>query len=201
MIIRLLAAMGFPGWCMPFDRFLPWAWFGMFCSVEKRLFADLGFTWARKDLGWTIGWAIILRVAGSLAFYAVFEVIYYGGLTSSNHYATSELIGQHLFGGGIFATTIRFQFVNPIFEELIVRAYFMTEIKALTGSTSKAILASTLLQTSYHFYQGAPAAFGHGATFLIFSIFYARTNRIMPIILAHLYTDVIGTLLYWSRHQ
>jgi len=50
----------------------------------------------------------------------------------------------------------------------------MTEVKALTNSVTKAVMISTALQMSYHFYQGAPAAFSHGATFLIFSIFYAK---------------------------
>jgi membrane protease YdiL (CAAX protease family) len=117
-----------------------------------------------------------------------------------SHKIASASVGHILFGGGVFFTTILFQFLNPIFEELIVRAYLMTEIKALTGSASKAILASTLLQMSYHFYQGAPVAFAHGATFLLWSIYYAKTNRIAPIILAHLYSDVSGTLWYMFRH-
>jgi membrane protease YdiL (CAAX protease family) len=164
---------------------------------QKKSFSDLGLAWAKKD----IGWSILLRIAGSLVFFAVYNSIYYFGLAASSQQATSARVGHDLFGGGIFFTTILFQFINPFFEELIVRAYLMTEIKALTGSVNKAILASTLIQMSYHFYQGAPAAFGHGATFLIFSIYYAKTNRIAPIILAHLYSDVGNTLLYWAKYQ
>ena len=51
-------------------------------------------------------------------------------------------------------------------------------------------MCSTLLQTSYHFYQGV---------FLVFSIYYARTNRITTIILAHLYMDVRGHLILHAR--
>jgi membrane protease YdiL (CAAX protease family) len=159
-------------------------------------FRDLGLTWTRKD----IGWAIILSAVGSLAFRAVYDAIYFGGLTAVSHKAASAYVGNVLFGGGIFFTTILFQFLNPFFEELIVRAYVMTEVKQLTNSATKAIIISTLLQTSYHFYQGGPAAFGHLTAFLIFSIFYAKTNRITPIILAHLYSDVGGTLWYMFRH-
>ncbi len=67
----------------------------------------------------------------------------------------------------------------------------MTEVKWLTNSTELAIIVSTVLQTSYHFYQGVPAALSYVATFLIFSIFYAKTNRILPTIIAHLFSDVI----------
>ena len=79
---------------------------------------------------------------------------------------------------------------------MIARAYMMTEVKELTNSVATAIIVSTVLQTSYHLYQGVPAALGHGATFLLFSIYYAKTNRLAPIIVAHLYSDVGGTLFY-----
>lgn len=158
-------------------------------------FIDLGLTWVRKD----IGWSIILKIAGTLAFYAIYSAIYFSGLTATSHKAASAYVGSVLFGRGIFFTTLLFQFLNPFFEELIVRAYVMTEVKHLTNSATKAIIVSTLLQTSYHFYQGVPVAFAHGATFLIFSIYYAKTNRIAPIILAHLYADVGGTLWYLFR--
>jgi membrane protease YdiL (CAAX protease family) len=159
-------------------------------------FRDLGLMWTRKDFGW----AIILCVVGSLAFRAVYDTIYFAGLTTVSHKASVAYVGNVLFGGGIFFTTILFQFLNPFFEELIVRAYVMTEVKQLTNNATKAIIISTLLQTSYHFYQGVSVAIGHMATFLIFSIFYAKTNRITPIILAHLYYDVSGTLWYMFRH-
>ena len=161
-----------------------------------KTFVDLGINWTRKD----IGWAIILSAAGWLAFNVVYDAIYFAGLTTVSHKESGAYVGNVLFGGGVFFTTILFQFLNPFFEELIVRAYVMTEVMQLTNNATKAIIISTLLQTSYHFYQGGPAAFGHMATFLIFSIFYAKTNRITPIILAHLYADVSGTLWYMFRH-
>ena len=38
-----------------------------------------------------------------------------------------------------------------------------------------------------------------GAIFLVFSIYYARANRITPIILAHLHLDVWATVAYLVR--
>jgi membrane protease YdiL (CAAX protease family) len=89
--------------------------------------------------------------------------------------------------------------VNPFFEELIARAFVMTELKALTRNTAIAIAGSVLLQTSYHFYQGAPAAISHGATFLVFSLYYAKTNRIGAPILAHLLLDLLATVNYMAK--
>ena len=160
-------------------------------------FSGLGLSWKARD----VGCSVLLYLGGIIVYGLVYYAIYYAGLTRTTRGDASLRIGRHLFGGGIFATTFLFQFLNPFFEELIVRAYVMTEIKFLTGSASKAVIVSTMLQTSYHFYQGAPAAFAHGTTFLLWSIFYAKTNRIAPVILAHLYSDVLGTLHYGLYHQ
>jgi membrane protease YdiL (CAAX protease family) len=185
------------GWiysCLREASALGFLWYVL--QRHGKTFVDLGLTWMRKD----IGWSIILAFGGSLAFDAVYDAIYFSGLTATSHKAASAYVGYVLFGGGVFFTTMLFQFLNPFFEELIVRAYVMTEVKQLTNSATKAIIISTVLQTSYHFYQGAPMAFAHGATFLIWSIYYAKTSRIAPIILAHLYSDVGGTLLHLFHH-
>jgi len=159
---------------------------------RSRAFSDIGFSWAKKDFGLSI----LLYIGATVAYFAVHNFIGSTGLSSANQSATGARVANYLFGGGIAFATILVQFLNPFYEELIVRAYLMTELKLLTNSVSKPIIISTLFQMSYHFYQGAPMAFGEGASFLIFSIYYSKTNRITPIILAHLYSDVGGTLWY-----
>ncbi|HEY3760280.1 MAG TPA: type II CAAX endopeptidase family protein [Verrucomicrobiae bacterium] len=163
---------------------------------RDKSFADLGLFFTAKD----IGWSVIIYYLASYSRYAFYQILYSSGLTTINLKTSSEHVGQFLFGDSIFISTMLFQFVNPFFEELIARAYVMTEVKHLTNSMTKAVIISTLLQTSYHFYQGAPAALSNGVMFLIFSIYYAKTNRIMPLILAHLYMDVGATLHYWLQH-
>ena len=158
-------------------------------------FSSLGLSWKWKD----IGWSIVLLVGGAIAFYAVYAAIHFSGLPAVSQKTSSIRVADGLFGGGISVVTIVFLCLNPFFEELIVRAYLMTEIKKLTNSTAKAIIASMALQTSYHFYQGVPLALADGALFLIYSIYYAKTNRIAPIILAHLYCDVGSTFWYLLR--
>ena len=121
-------------------------------------------------------------------------------LTAVDRGAAVDKVGNMLFADGISIATILFQVLNPFFEELIVRAYVITEIRWLTKSAVSAVIVSSLLQTSYHFYQGVPAALADGATFLVFSIYYARSGRIAPVILAHFYLDMGGTLFYQLRH-
>ena len=70
-------------------------------------------------------------------------------------------------------------------EELIVRAYMMSEALDLTGSAFLAVASSTCFQGLYHLYQGRAPALSAAVTFLIYSIFYWKTRRATPIILAH----------------
>jgi membrane protease YdiL (CAAX protease family) len=46
------------------------------------------------------------------------------------------------------------------------------------------------IQTSYHFYQSVPIALSHIAFFGVFALFYARTNSILPVALAHSLFDL-----------
>lgn len=161
-----------------------------------RRFSDLGLRWA----GWDVAWSVPLWWVAGLADQAVYHAIYAAGLTAEDHASTMARVGQYLFGNSVSSLVFLFQFLNPFFEELIVRAYVMTEVRQLTGSMGLAVFMSTALQTSYHFYQGVPAAVAHAAMFLIFSLYYAKTNRIAPVILAHLYMDVGATLFYAVHH-
>jgi membrane protease YdiL (CAAX protease family) len=70
-------------------------------------------------------------------------------------------------------------------EELVVRAYLMTEVAALSGSMALAVIVSVGFQCFYHVYQGVPAALYHAGTFFAYAVFYAYTRRATPVILAH----------------
>jgi membrane protease YdiL (CAAX protease family) len=89
--------------------------------------------------------------------------------------------------------------LNGLFEELIVRGFLMTEIKRFTGSGLFAVWCSVAVQVSYHFYQGAPLALSHAATFLVFAGYYAKTNRLMPVVVAHIMSDFMSILAYALR--
>ncbi len=118
-------------------------------------FSSIGLNWRWKDLGWSI----ILVFSGLFAYKFIYSVLFVTGITSVSSSTTGDNVGRILFGGGFFLSTFLLQLVNPFFEELIVRAYLMTEVKFLTNSMAKAVIISTVLQTSYHFYQGCQRLF------------------------------------------
>jgi len=106
-----------------------------------------------------------------------------------------------LFGVHVTIASLLFVVLNPFHEELLVRAFLITEVEGLYHSTLLAVIVSVALQTSYHIYQGLPAALSHIPAFLIFSLYYVRTRRIFPIILAHLFMDISALALYAQHHR
>jgi membrane protease YdiL (CAAX protease family) len=87
-------------------------------------------------------------------------------------------------------------FKNAILEEVIVVGYLMTRLKQLGWSTMATIVASSALRGSYHLYQGVGPFFGNFAMGLVFGYFYHRTNRVMPLVVAHALIDVVAFVGY-----
>lgn len=92
-----------------------------------------------------------------------------------------------------------FATLNPWYEELVVRAFLMTEIVTLTGSTWLAIGLSTVVQASYHLYQGWFNATVIAGMFLVFSLYYAKTRKIFPVIIAHMLQDYSANWRMWHH--
>jgi membrane protease YdiL (CAAX protease family) len=89
------------------------------------------------------------------------------------------------------------QLLNAACEELVVRAFMITEVVELTGQVSLAVLSSVCFQGLYHLYQGSSSALMAAGGFLICSIYYVRYRRIAPIILSHFLYDVL-IYGYWA---
>jgi membrane protease YdiL (CAAX protease family) len=104
-----------------------------------------------------------------------------------------------VFGTAFNILPLLYVLLNPFHEELLVRAFLISEAEWIYGSTALAVLISVALQTSYHLYQGLPVALSHIPAFLLFSLYFVRTRRILPIILAHLLMDVSALAIYFHR--
>jgi len=89
--------------------------------------------------------------------------------------------------------------VSPVFEELIVRGFFMSELFSLTGNWSAAIIASVLLQASYHLYQGTFNALCTVGIFSVFAVYFAKRQRLWEVVLAHFWIDLLATVSIFSR--
>jgi membrane protease YdiL (CAAX protease family) len=85
--------------------------------------------------------------------------------------------------------------VFPVQEELIVRGFTMSEIFNLTSNKSLAVAISVMIQFSYHIYQGLIPALMLLPFFIIVSIYFVKTGNLNPVILAHIFIDLMGVIL------
>ena len=91
-------------------------------------------------------------------------------------------------GGMLFAAIVK-----ALFEEILVCGYVIQSLRGRFG-VALAVNASIALRMSFHLYQG-PAAFLSFAVFgLLFTLFYIRTGRLWPLIVAHALIEAIALL-------
>jgi membrane protease YdiL (CAAX protease family) len=164
---------------------------------QGRGFQSLGFSFivSLRDCLHSVG----LFVGAYLAMYVAYLLVLIFYVVINGH-PPSPWQGQAtVFGSTASVFALVLCFINPFFEELLVRAFVITEVEYLSGSVRVAVVASVLLQSAYHLYQGVPNALSLGAGFAVVSVYFARTRRILPVILAHMYFDVMGVLVWVHR--
>lgn len=162
---------------------------------QGRSFKELGLSFKWKD----VPVSILLAIIAYVAFYFCYVAIYFAHHLLTGRVLLETTQVQSYFTNGISVGTVLFVALNPFYEEMIVRAYTISEMKYLTGSSIHALGVSVTIQTLYHLYQGVPAAFALGAMFFVLSVYYLKYERILPIILAHLYFDTLAMFLYARR--
>ncbi|WP_433388679.1 CPBP family intramembrane glutamic endopeptidase [Micromonospora sp. KLBMP9576] len=85
---------------------------------------------------------------------------------------------------------------NSVLEEVIVVGYLVTRLRQLHWRIGAIVATSALLRGSYHLYQGFGAFLGNVVMGVVFSLFYLRTRRVMPLIVAHTLLDVVAFVGY-----
>jgi membrane protease YdiL (CAAX protease family) len=159
---------------------------------QGRSLKDFGFNLRWTDLPVSVALAILAILAVWAWEWAIVGVYYLA--RGRMPYVQAQNV--EFLRTGITAASVMFILINPFFEELIVRAYAISEITYLTGKTYLAVILSVLFQSAYHLYQGVFPALAYVPLFLIFSLYYVKRRRIMPVILAHLYFDLLALLLH-----
>ena len=155
--------------------------------------SEPGRSWCA--IGWNPQWMDVLRAVGLVAVSgagARLVTTFFQGFY--RNYTGHYLQPRSLHGviGGISALSIVFIVVNPVFEELIVRGFTMSEVTALGGSRNLAIFVSVLIQVSYHVYQGLLHCIALTVAFTVLSVYFSRSRKILPVVLAHFWSDAYG---------
>ncbi len=159
---------------------------------QNRSLSDLGFTFNKGDILHSIG----LFVAAFIANYAAYYIFSILSILVSGH-GLPQAEFQTALDSGFALPLLIFIIVNPFFEELIVRAYLITEMEFFSKSTLNAGLFSIFIQVAYHLYQGVANALTMVGIFSVFTVYYIKKRRIWPIILAHAYFDLYAYMCYF----
>jgi membrane protease YdiL (CAAX protease family) len=85
---------------------------------------------------------------------------------------------------------------NAVLEEVVVVGYLVTRLREIGFQTWQAVATSAVLRGSYHLYQGLGAFIGNAIMGAIFGVFFARTRRVLPLVVAHTVLDVVAYLGY-----
>jgi membrane protease YdiL (CAAX protease family) len=85
---------------------------------------------------------------------------------------------------------------NAVLEEVIVVGYLITRLRNLGLSLPVIVACSAVLRGSYHLYQGFGAFVGNAVMGVVFALFFLRTKRVMPLIVAHTILDTAAFVGY-----
>lgn len=161
---------------------------------QQRTLQSIGFGFQWLDVPKGLG----LFIASWIVWYSVAFAInyaYWFWTFERLHYRNPSAI----FGNPSIPVLLVYVCAAPLFEETIVRGYLMTEMMDLSWRPWSAALASLTLQVSYHLYYGAAGTLIIGAGLSVYAIYFARSRRIMPVMIAHLLWDLTATSANWHR--
>jgi membrane protease YdiL (CAAX protease family) len=85
---------------------------------------------------------------------------------------------------------------NAVLEEVVVVGYLITRLRQLSFSVPAIVAMSAVLRGSYHLYQGFGGFLGNGLMGVVFTLFFLRTRRLLPLVIAHTLLDVVAFVGY-----
>ena len=89
------------------------------------------------------------------------------------------------------AVIIGVSILNAVFEEMLWLGYGVTALSRRIG-LRRACVVSVLLRTAVHVYEGPLAVLGVLPIGIVFTVYFARTRRVWPVIVAHALQDAFA---------
>ncbi len=151
-------------------------------------FRTLGIDFRRPapDLGWGTALAAGIGLPGLLLVFAAAQL----GLNAKIVPAALEPVWWAV------PVLILAAVQNAVLEEVIVVGYLMTRLRSFGWRLVWIVTTSAVLRGSYHLYQGFGAFVGNVVMGVVFSLFFLRKGRVMPLIVAHTLLDVVAFVGY-----
>ncbi len=85
---------------------------------------------------------------------------------------------------------------NAVLEEVVMVGYLFTRFRQMAWAPWVVLLASALVRGSYHLYQGFGGFVGNLLMGLILGLWFLRTRRLWPLVVAHFLLDVASFVGY-----
>ena len=148
--------------------------------------------WTMQRIGLVPGWKDTLFGVGlAVAAYVAYAILWYACWFA--HFRPTYLAGNAALVHGRLSlfSVAAVSLVNPLFEEVFVCGYLITlgkEADRLTAGMN----ASIGLRLAYHLYQGGAGVIGILPFGFLMALWYSRTRRLWPVIVAHAITDFSG---------
>ena len=85
---------------------------------------------------------------------------------------------------------------NSWAEEVVMIGYLLTRFRQLGWSENRSALVAAVVRGCYHLYQGVGAFVGNVVMGLVFARYWQRTNRLWPLVGAHLVIEIVAFVGY-----
>ena len=81
---------------------------------------------------------------------------------------------------------------NGFLEEVLVVGYLITRLEQLRLPAWAVVAISAVLRGSYHLYQGFGGFLGNAVMGVVFALWFRRTRRLWPLVVAHSLLDIVA---------
>jgi membrane protease YdiL (CAAX protease family) len=179
-------------------------------GFPDRGFSNSGFVWAAgTELVMTAAALGVLYVRGyaiaSLLPTPTFKdsvagvVLFFAGwaagwlLTMPFAAAPEQPIARMMDGATVtMPTIVLFAMVNGTYEEVFLLGFLMRGLRHFGLSIALGVML--LVRVLYHLYQGPLGALWVLGVGVVFGLYFARTNRLWPLVFAHILWDIVPFL-------
>lgn len=141
---------------------------------------------ALKDVGWGAALAAVIGLPG-LGFYFLAREI---GINTN---VAASGLTEYWWTVPVLLLAA---FQNAILEEVVVVGYLMTRMWGFGVRRWVVIATSSLLRGTYHLYQGFGGFIGNVVMGIVFALWFERTKRVMPLVIAHAILDIVAFIGY-----